>query len=219
MIVIENISLTEQAAPVLRRQTKGFRPYEPGDVFGLVYTSSFTNADGTTVDGFRPGYSTYSVSPQGRSNVWALARPSGGPEFLFMSRFIWSADEHYVIDLASEKYELFSTGPVERPGRAKATGMTPREAFLKFASLCADNRVDAGMTDREKIDVVFHSKPLDKNLPALKTMFDNLLDEPYADGDLNELWRNLTAGAVWASGGYTRRFLQLARSRLRKKIR
>jgi hypothetical protein len=40
-----------------------------------------------------------------------LAAPSDGPEFYFIPKFAWRADELYMVDLASETFETFSIGP------------------------------------------------------------------------------------------------------------
>ncbi|WP_186767171.1 hypothetical protein [Devosia ginsengisoli] len=55
MLRITNISISDRAAEVVDRLWVTFRPQEPGDVFALAYMSSFTEADGSTVDGFTPG--------------------------------------------------------------------------------------------------------------------------------------------------------------------
>lgn len=111
MLRIANISVTDRAAPILSRHRELFRPREPGDEFALAYTSSLLNRDGTTVEGFRPGYSRHSLSPVGRGDMWALAQPVGAPQFYFMPKFKWSAQERYVIDVASVPFELLSIGP------------------------------------------------------------------------------------------------------------
>lgn len=107
---ITNISVTDRAAPILRRQHALFQPRERGDVFALAYISSFLNSDGTAVAGFRPGYMRHSLSPIRRGDRWLLAEPAGAPHFHFMPKFKWSADEHYLIDVASEAFELLSIG-------------------------------------------------------------------------------------------------------------
>jgi hypothetical protein len=114
MKTITNISVSQQALPILIREWEGFLPRVPGDVFALAYMSSFTNPDGTTVDGFRPGYSRHSVSPQGLGAMWARAQPRHAPEFLFMPKFIWSASEQYLIDVACLPYQLLSIGPANK---------------------------------------------------------------------------------------------------------
>lgn len=110
MLRITNISISDRAAEVLDRLWVTFRPQEPGDVFALAYMSSFTEADGSTVDGFRLGYAAYFLAPDGLAGVWLIAQPAGAPQFYFMPKFGWSADERYLIDLASEKFETFSIG-------------------------------------------------------------------------------------------------------------
>lgn len=113
MLRITNFSVSDRAAEVLDRLWVTFRPQEPGDVFALGYMSSFTEADGTTVDGFRLGYTACSLAPDGLTNVWLIAPPAGAPQFYFMPKFDWSADEHYHVDLASEAFETFSIGPAK----------------------------------------------------------------------------------------------------------
>ena len=56
------------------------------------------------MDGFRPGYTVHSLAPESLGGIWALAQPTGGPQFYFMPKFDWSADEHYHVDLATEAY-------------------------------------------------------------------------------------------------------------------
>lgn len=122
MLTITNISITQRAYDLLRDQRARFRPRDPGDVFGLAYTSSLTDAHGTTPPGFRPGYTrdSFSLSVM-KSADWAAFVPvTGGLDFYFMPRFKWSAAEHYVIDLSSERHGLLSIGPAElaKPGRS-----------------------------------------------------------------------------------------------------
>ena len=107
---ITNISIADRAAPILRRQYALFQPRERGDVFALAYISSFLNSDGTVVAGFQPGYMRHSLSPARRGDMWMLAEPAGAPRFYFMPKFKWSADEHYLIDVASEVFELLPIG-------------------------------------------------------------------------------------------------------------
>lgn len=114
MLLITKISVTERASALLFSEWARFRPRHPGEVFGMAYTSSLVNADGTTPSDFRPGYSRHSVDPEGLSDMWARAVPTNGPEFLFMPKFTWSADEYYVVDLACERYGLLAIGPVTR---------------------------------------------------------------------------------------------------------
>lgn len=107
---IHNISITARARPLLRRELGASRPRQ-GDVTALVHISTFTNADGTTVQGFEPGYMVGPVSDGHFGKVWALARLRDGTAFLFMPKFTWRAEENYLVDLASETFALFSIGP------------------------------------------------------------------------------------------------------------
>jgi hypothetical protein len=76
MLLITMISVTERASPLLFSEWARFRPRYPGEVFGMAYTSSLINADGTTPSDFRPGYSRHSVDPEGLSDIWARAVPT-----------------------------------------------------------------------------------------------------------------------------------------------
>lgn len=114
MIRITNIWATDRAYQVLREQRAKFKPRYRGEVFALFYMSSVTNADGTTVEGFRPGYTAGSQSPEGLSDIWALAQLIDGPDFLFMPKFKWNPNEEYVVEMASDVFAIFSIGPAPR---------------------------------------------------------------------------------------------------------
>jgi hypothetical protein len=107
MIRITNISITDAARQVIDRRKAVFKP--PGDyVFALTYTSSFINRDGTTVEGFRPGYE---ISPWPLSYIgpaWMMVRLAHGTEFHLMPRFRWNVEKRYVMDLISLPHETFS---------------------------------------------------------------------------------------------------------------
>lgn len=111
MLRITNISATKRAAELLDRHRAMFGPRVVGEVFGLSFISSFVERDGSNVAGFSPGYYVDSISPMNLGPMWALAQPTGAPEFLFMPRFEWQAGERYVVDVASEAFELFSITP------------------------------------------------------------------------------------------------------------
>lgn len=113
MIRITNIWATDKAYDVLRKERARFRPRYAGEVFAMLYWSSYTEPDGTTVEGFLPGYSRHSQSPRGLDDYWAMAQLIDGPDFLFMPMFRWLPDEEYVVDVASARYATFSIGPVE----------------------------------------------------------------------------------------------------------
>ena len=106
---IANVSITKQAALALDREKATIR-LRPGDVFALIYVSSYVNADGSTVTGFQPGYMA-SAFPRGADDTgWMVAQLSSGAQFHFMpTRFVWRADAHYVVDLIGS---LFSIEPM-----------------------------------------------------------------------------------------------------------
>lgn len=110
MQLITNIAITERASKVLRDQRAKFRPRVAGEVFGLFYSPSFINADGTNVAGFRPGYMVGSQTPLGLGDHWALARLPDGSEFLFMPKFKPDGSRR-MVDLASEVFAIFSIAP------------------------------------------------------------------------------------------------------------
>lgn len=76
----------------------------------MLYSPSFTNPDGTTVTGFRPGYTVGSIPPNGLGDHWALARLPDGLEFLFMPKFKPDGRE-VSVDLASDVMAIFSIRP------------------------------------------------------------------------------------------------------------
>ena len=110
MIRITNIWATDSAYKVLRERRAKFKP-RGDDVFALTYMSSFTNRDGTTVEGFRPGYAISPWPLEYISPNWAVVQLPGGTEFHLMPRFKWSARERYIMDLVSPSLELFSIAP------------------------------------------------------------------------------------------------------------
>lgn len=112
MQLITNISITDRASKVLRDQRARFKPRVVGEVFALFYSPTFTNADGTTVAGFRPGYMVGSQAPLGLGDHWALARLPDRSEFLFMPKFKPASDVGCIMDLASETFPIFSIGQV-----------------------------------------------------------------------------------------------------------
>ncbi|MGV8856714.1 MAG: hypothetical protein ACOH2L_19015 [Devosia sp.] len=107
MILIRNISLTERAAPEFHRQRLAFRA-DPGEVFALVWVSSYVKRGGATRPGFVPGYMCGPLFLQGLASPWACAELSDGWRFYFLPRFKWRADDHYVVDKPGP---LFSVGP------------------------------------------------------------------------------------------------------------
>jgi hypothetical protein len=111
MLQIENITVTDRAWAILRQQKARHEP-NAGLTITLYYMPAFTNADGTTVDGFAPGYTIdFAVQPPSGDN-WVAARLPDDTEFRFMPKFTWRPDETYVVDQASS-YTL-SIGPAPR---------------------------------------------------------------------------------------------------------
>lgn len=104
---ITNISIADRATSVLRREHARIK-LGRGDVFALVYVFTYTNPDGTTVDGFQPGYMAGPWPINLLTDRWALARPSDHPEFHFLPKFTWSAQAWYIVDLVGG---LFQIGP------------------------------------------------------------------------------------------------------------
>jgi hypothetical protein len=70
---------------------------------------TFTDADGSSVDGFAPGYTIDFVRRPPAGDNWVRARLPDGTAFHFMPKFRWSPDESYLVDQASS-YTL-SIGP------------------------------------------------------------------------------------------------------------
>lgn len=115
MIRITNISASSRAAAVLRREGAKFKG-QAGEPFALFYMPFFVNADGTTVEGFEPGYAAGPMNVDRPGDHWVLARLADGTEFCFMPKFKWSLGAHYIIDMAGSAFALFS---IRRAGAAK----------------------------------------------------------------------------------------------------
>ncbi len=108
-----NIVITDAARRVLERSKSNFKP-APGSVFAICYESAFTNRDGTTVEGFVPGYAVVSWPNDHIGPGWLLVLLAPGIEIYLMPRFEWLATETYVMDLLSAQHATFSIGPAER---------------------------------------------------------------------------------------------------------
>lgn len=105
---VTNLSITERAAMRLDVERIVRTRAEPDDVFTLWYIASFTEPDGTTVAGFRPGYKAGYARAGDVRGDWVRARFASGMELCFWPRFGWDADAHYVLDVASERHQIFS---------------------------------------------------------------------------------------------------------------
>jgi hypothetical protein len=110
MRTIENISITARARTALSREFAKASP-RAGEVTAMVYVTTFTNPDGTTVSGFVPCYMVGPVAGGSFGDMWAVAHLPALAPLIFMPNFEWHADERYVVDLASPTYALFTIGP------------------------------------------------------------------------------------------------------------
>jgi hypothetical protein len=113
VMLATNIVIADAARRVLERSKSNFQP-APGSVFALCYEPAFINRDGTTVEGFVPGYAVVSWPNDHIGPGWLLVLLARGIEFYLMPRFKWRATETYVMDLASAEYETFSIASIGR---------------------------------------------------------------------------------------------------------
>jgi len=109
MAAITNIALTGTASRAIGQHVSRIS-LTPDEVFAVYYAASFTNKDGTPVDGFLPGYMVGPWPSKLLSPKWLVVR-LGGREFNLMPRFEWNASDKYLMDLISEPYGLFSIQP------------------------------------------------------------------------------------------------------------
>ena len=108
---IDNITVTDRAWAIFREQRA--RHQSRADLsIALYYMPSFTNPNGTDVEGFAPGYTIDFVTSSPPGDRWILAKLPDGTSFVFMPKFVWRPDEAYVVDQASA-YTL-SIAPVTR---------------------------------------------------------------------------------------------------------
>jgi hypothetical protein len=107
---ISNISITPEALPMLQRMRASV-PVRPGELFALVYMSSFSNSRGVAVPGFVPGYVAYPDPLRKLSERWVAAHLPDGVEFCFVPKYRLNADQHYLIDVASPRFSTLSIEP------------------------------------------------------------------------------------------------------------
>ena len=100
MLQIENISVTDRAWKIFREQRARHVSNASLSIV-LYYMPTFTNADGSTVDGFAPGYTIDFVTQSPAGDRWLKADLPDGTNFLFMPKFAWRPDERYVVDQVS----------------------------------------------------------------------------------------------------------------------
>ena len=109
-MLVTNITITDAARLVLDRRHSLFKPGAKG-VFALSYTASFTNPDGTTVNGFVPGWQVCGWSRSYLGDDPLVVRLAHGMEFHLIARWGWNVKERYVMDLLSLQHEIFSITP------------------------------------------------------------------------------------------------------------
>jgi hypothetical protein len=109
---IYNLEVTERAQAIFRRQQELHRADPPLPI-ALHYMPTFVNADGSAVEGFAPGYTIDFVAQPPEGAEWLRAKLPDGTEFRFMPKFVWRADETYLVDQASD-YTLSLGPPVRR---------------------------------------------------------------------------------------------------------
>ena len=107
MKVVDNLSITSRAAAIFDTEARKLRH---GEVIALYYMPSFTNADGSTVAEFRPGYTIDRVKDRVFGDPWVQARLPNGLSFRFMPKLSWQDHDGYVLD--RESGYTFSIRPV-----------------------------------------------------------------------------------------------------------
>ena len=98
MATANNLRVSARAALIIKTEAKKLRSNE---AIALRYMPTFTNADGTTVAEFFPGYTIDRVKQQDLSDPWMLARLPGGTAIYFVPRFSWRDSESYLLDRES----------------------------------------------------------------------------------------------------------------------
>ena len=108
---VENITIAERALATLRAELSACR-LGRGDVAVLVYVFTYTNADGTTVQGFWPGYMVGPWPADQLTDRYLELRSPGVVPFYFLPKFAWTAEARYRVDLVAPGARMFSIGPV-----------------------------------------------------------------------------------------------------------
>jgi len=107
---VQNLTATSRALVAFQLDVERRKP-KPNQVRAFYFMPSFTNADGTLVKGFVPGYTIDWIADQDFGNAWLTARLSKEISVRFMPRFAWRDDGAYVLDRASTY--TFSIEPIE----------------------------------------------------------------------------------------------------------
>jgi hypothetical protein len=110
MLQIDNIIVTDRAWAIFRREQARHQS-SARLLIALYYMPTFTNPDGSNVEGFAPGYTIDFVAQPPPGEQWVKARLPDGTAFQFMPKFTWRADESYVVDQASSYTLSISPAP------------------------------------------------------------------------------------------------------------
>jgi hypothetical protein len=103
--MIDNVSATPRAARVLKKAWEAYIP-RAVEAFALVFCESYVNPDGTTVEGFQPGYVAGPLRTKGLSKYWLLAHLPDGIEFYFHPRSNWDPQAKYLVDLQGAMFSI-----------------------------------------------------------------------------------------------------------------
>jgi hypothetical protein len=98
MKVVYNLSITSRAAAIFDAEARKLRR---GEVIALYYLPSFTNADGSTVAEFLPGYTIDRVKDRVFDDPWLLAQLPNGLTVRLVPRLIWQDNDSYLLDRES----------------------------------------------------------------------------------------------------------------------
>lgn len=109
-MLVTNITISEVARQVLDRRKALFKA-SPHGVLALSYTSSFTNRDGSTVEGFVPGWQVCSIALRYLGPDPLMVMLPHGTTFHLMPRLGWEAGERYAMDLLSPEHEVYAITP------------------------------------------------------------------------------------------------------------
>lgn len=83
-------------------------PRDAGDVYALVYLVESSQADGSPVPGFRPGYVATVWPTSSISDNWLVGAFSDGTEFCFLPRERWGEGRDFRLDIVESVTPTFS---------------------------------------------------------------------------------------------------------------
>lgn len=110
MPLVTNFAITDAARAVLDRRKTLLKP-DPFGVFALSYWASFKEPDGTSVQGFEPGWIGSGVRHQYLGEAPLFVLLPHGTTFYLMPRDGWDENGRYVMDLINTEYETYSITP------------------------------------------------------------------------------------------------------------